>query len=259
MKIKSIKKLTNGKYKILFDDGSSLTTYDDLIINNNVLYKKDISEELYIKLISENYYYEAYNKTLNYVLRRLRSKKEIIEYLSKYDLTETDRDKIIHKLEDNNLINDNMYAKAYISDAINLSNDGPDKIKKHLIDLDISEDIIDEEFSKIDNDIIVDKAYKIINKKFKSNNKYSAYQFNQKVLIDLVNMGYSRDLINNLLSNFEFCDDDLLANEYNKIKNKLSKKYSGYELFNKIKQKLYAKGFDINKINSFMENKRDEF
>lgn len=258
MKIKNIKKLSSGKYKIVFDDESSITTYDDLIINNNILYKKEISDELYSKLINENYFYEAYNKTLNYVLKRLRSRKEIEEYLDKFELTNIDKTKIIDKLESNNLVNDYNYVKAYISDAINLTNDGPDKIKKYLLDLDISEDIIEEELSKIDNDIIVDKAYKIIAKKFKSNNKYSEYQFNQKILIDLTNMGYSRDLINNLLENFEFNDDDLLSKEYEKIKEKLSRKYSGYELYNKIKQKLYSKGFDINKINSFMQNKRDE-
>lgn len=259
MKIEKIKKMSSGKYKILFDDGSSIITYDDLIIKNNILYKKNITDELYTKLISENYYYEAYNKTLNYVLKRLRCRKEIDDYLNKFELTNIDKNKIIKKLEENNLLNDNNYVKAYISDAINLTNDGPDKIRKNLLDANISEEIIDEELSKIDNDMIVNKAYKIISKKYKSNNKYSEYQFNQKVLIELINLGYSRDLVNNLLANFEFNDDDLLFKEYEKIKSKLSKKYSGYDLYNKVKQKLYAKGFDINKINNFVENKRDEF
>lgn len=258
MKIKIIKKMSSGKYKILFDDNSSIITYDDLIIKNNILYKKEITTDLYEKLINQNYYYEVYNKTLNYVIKRLRSRKEVENYLDKFEITSEEKEKIIAKLRENNLLNDYNYVKAYISDSINLSNDGPDKIKKYLMNLDINEEIIEEELSKIDNDIIVDKAYKIIEKKFKSNNKYSEYQFNQKVLNELINMGYSRDLINSLLENFRFNDDELLSKEYNKLKDKLSKKYSGYELYNKIKQKLYAKGFDINKINSFVEMKRDE-
>ena len=36
--------------------------------------------------------------------------------------------------------------------------------------------------------------------------------------------------------------------EYTKLYNKYSKKYSGYELENIIRQKLYQKGFDINEI-----------
>ena len=39
MKIKTIKK--NGKkYKIELEDGNTITTYDDLILKYNILYKK---------------------------------------------------------------------------------------------------------------------------------------------------------------------------------------------------------------------------
>lgn len=255
MKINSIKKTKSGKYKVNID-GVDITTYDDVLIDNKILYKKELDNDDLLKIEKDNVYYDAYNKTLNYIVRRLRSKKETIDYLNKFELSQDDKDKIIKRLVDNGFINDINYTKAYISDSIYLSNDGPYKIREYLIQQDIDEETIDEELSKIDKDIIVDKAYKIISKKFNSNRKYSTYQLNQKITVDMVNLGYSRDMINELLVNFSFDDDDLLESEYNKIYNKLSKKYQDNELFYKIKQKLYAKGFDINKINRFIDKKK---
>ena len=37
MKISKIKKLSNGKYKIKFDDMSEITTWDEVILKENLL------------------------------------------------------------------------------------------------------------------------------------------------------------------------------------------------------------------------------
>ena len=45
MKIEKIKKLSNNKYKLVFVDNDSLTLYEDVILDNNILFKKDIDDE----------------------------------------------------------------------------------------------------------------------------------------------------------------------------------------------------------------------
>ena len=42
MTIEKIKKLSNGKYKIVFDNSESITTYEDIILEENILYKKEL-------------------------------------------------------------------------------------------------------------------------------------------------------------------------------------------------------------------------
>ena len=49
----------NNKYKIIFESKEPLTVYEEVIINNHLLYKKEINEELYQHLLDENYYYSA--------------------------------------------------------------------------------------------------------------------------------------------------------------------------------------------------------
>ena len=46
MKIEKIQKLKNNKYKIKLDSGDIINTYDDVILNNSLLFNKEIDLEL---------------------------------------------------------------------------------------------------------------------------------------------------------------------------------------------------------------------
>lgn len=257
LKVELIGKIQSGKYKVKIDD-KIINTYDDVLINNKLIYKKEIDNDMLDKINSDNLYYDAYNKTVSYILKHQRATSEIYEYLKKFEISDIDKEKIMEKLKNNGLLNDRQYVKSYIADAINLSKDGPNKIKKYLMDKNINEMIIDEELFKIDQDVLIDKILKLMKKKFNNNNKYSEYQLKQKITLELINLGYDKDLIDSLIDNFNFDENALLEKEYDKLYSKLSKRYKDYELTNKIKQKLYSKGFDINLISELLQ-KKDSF
>ena len=257
MKIDKIQKTRSGKYNIYVGD-RKITTYDDVLINTGILYKKEIDIDELDKIEKQNNYYSAYNKTISYIMKHQRSKKEIENYITKFELTKEENNNILKKLQEIGLINDLNYVKAFISDSINLSNKGPYKIKQELIDNGIDENIIDEELSNIDESIIYDKLIKLIEKKIRTNHNHSEYQLKQKIIIDIVNLGYDREITMNLLDNFKIDDTNLLSKEYDKLYSKLSKKYTGIELNKKIKQKLYSKGYDINSINELINKKGDD-
>lgn len=258
MRVQEIQKTKSGKYRIKLDD-QVLVTYDDVILKNSLLYKKEIDVSIYEQMMRDHLYYDAYNKTLSYILKKNRCVKEIEIYLDNFSLNDDDKDKLITHLKEIGLLNEQNYVKAYISDSMYLKNDGPLKIKSHLLELNISDELIDNELDKIDEELIKDKATKIINKKLKSNHKYSEYQLRNKITLEMINLGYAKDLINTILERYNYDDDYFLEKEYQRLYLKLSKKYNGYELSNKIKQKLYSKGFDINKINEIISKKEDEF
>ena len=77
MKIEKIIKTNNGKYKVELDNKEKIVTYDDVIINNNLLYKKEINSEILNKINNDTSYYNIYNKVIKYINIRLRSEKEI--------------------------------------------------------------------------------------------------------------------------------------------------------------------------------------
>ena len=247
MKIEKLKRLPSGKYKIIFDNDEKMITYDDVILKNNLLFNIEVDNEKLRDINLDTEYYNIYNKVLNYIVKRKRSIKEIKEYLKKFDLSEEDNKFIINVFIDNGLLNDKSFAKSYISDKIYLSNIGPNKIKEELLSHDIDISIIEEEINNVSKDVIKEKLKKIINKKINSNQNKSNYMLKQKLLYELSNNGYDKDMILEIFDSFSSNDEDIAKKEYDKLYNKLSKKYSGSELEIKIKQKMYQKGFNYKK------------
>lgn len=250
MKINKIKKLNSGKYKLEFDNNEKLVTYDDVILKNDLLFNKQVDSKKLNEIITDNDYYNIYNKCIKYISVKMRSQKEIEEYIKK-NKCEDYKDKIIKELKDRGFINDKIFVKAYVSDRINLSSVGPEKIKSELLSHNININDINEEVNKIEKDVIYDKLSKLISKKVKNNTKYSTYHLRQKVINDMFNLGYSKEDILYILDNIDIDDNTAIKKEFDKQYRSLSKKYTGNELQYRIKQKLYQKGFsssDIEKI-----------
>lgn len=251
MKIEKIKKVGN-KYKIEFDNHEKLTTYDDVILENGLLYHPDIDADILNKITIDHNFYDVYYKVIQYIAKRLRSEKEVIAYLEKYSASEKDKKEIISKLKEMGLINDENFVKAYVFDKIHLSTSGPYKIKKELLEHNIGEEIIDRELSKINKEDLDQKMEKLITKKIK-NSKYTGYYLKQKVVNEMSNLGYDKVDVITIFDNIDKDDSALLQKEFNKNYKKLSNKYSGKELANKIKQKLYQKGFALSDIQNTIE------
>lgn len=248
MKIIKIEKLKNNKYKLKFEN-DSLITYDDIILKYNLLFKKNIDMNIYNNIIDENKYYDIYSDCEKYSLKKRRSEKEIYNYLLKKEINSDTINDIIKKLKKINLINDKEYTNAFINDKVLLSDVGINKIKEELIKNNIDENIINEELSKIDKSIFNDKLKKIILKKIKSNRKYSALNFKNKILNELILKGYDKEDIINELSLYKFDDNLFLKKEYSKLKTK-------YEQ-SKIIQKLLSKGFRYDDVLSIIKEEEE--
>ena len=148
--------MSDDKYKIYLDN-DILIIYEDTIIKNNLLYKKEIDDNLYNKLLEDNKFYDIYNKTVKFILKHRRSEKEVYEYLLKKDLTDDNIKSIISKLKDINLINDLEYCKAYINDKVYLGSNGINKIRIDLLNQNIPINVIEEQLSNIDISILNSK------------------------------------------------------------------------------------------------------
>ena len=79
MEVKVIGKTDSGKYKVKLGD-RIFTTYDDVLIKNGVIYKKEIDENILNQITKDHEYYDAYNKTISYILKHQRCTFEINKY-----------------------------------------------------------------------------------------------------------------------------------------------------------------------------------
>ena len=101
--------------------------------------------------------------------------------------------------------------KAYINDKYNLSNVGPLKVKKELVELGYNEiDIIDYLNSLDWNS----RIGCIVDKKIKLNHKLSNNALKTKIMNDLVKLGYSKESVLDYLNFVSFKgDNDILIKE----------------------------------------------
>lgn len=251
LKIEKIKK-SGKKYKIAFDNNQEITTYDEVILENGLLYHNEVDSDLLNKINKDNDYYDVYYKVIRFIANKLRSRKEIIEFLSKYALKDSDMQNILTKLVELGLLNDTNFAHAYTSDKFYLSSYGPYKIRKELVEHDIDSSIIEGALSTLKDEDIKIKAEKLIKKKV-SHSKYSGNYLKQKIINEMYNLGYDKELVLAIYNNIDKDDTALLEKEYQKLYKKLSLKYQDKELYSKIKQKLYQKGFKLEDINKIID------
>lgn len=253
MKIIKISKKKNNQYLLMLSDNTSLSFYDDVMLKYNLLKPREIEDKELKEIINYNQEIEAYVVALKYITAKLRTKKEIQNKLKKY--SDEIINKVISRLEANGYLNDTLYINSYISDQVNLTLNGPKKIVNNLTKLGFPKEKISNILGSYDNYLWEEKVDKIINKKITANHNLSALKLKQKIKKDLINLGYSMELIMDRLDNTNFSQDlDILQKEFNKELKKLSNKFVGKELQYKIKNNLYKKGFKIEDIDTMFDN-----
>jgi regulatory protein len=239
MEIRKFKKVGKNKYKILFDT-EELTLYEDIILKYELLIKKEITLDDLDKIIKDNNDYDAYNMALNYIEVKMRNRKELYLYLSKKGFEKSLINETISKIEKLGLLDNKAYIKAYINDKVNLTLDGPYKIKKSLIDLDFNENDIDNYLNTFDDKVWKSKIEKLINKKKSIMKNKSYYMFIQKIKNDLYNMGYDSYMIDDKLKDIKY-ESNALENDYKKACKK-------YDDETKIINYLLRKGYSYEEI-----------
>lgn len=242
MKITKFKKVGKNKYKVFFNN-TDLILYEDIILKYDLLIKSDIDEEFIDKVIEENRNYEVYDIALSYIEVKMRNKKELYKYLMNKGYDESIVNKTLDKIESLGLLDKKAYIRAFINDKVNLSNDGPYKIKNALLELDFAESAIDEYLFTIDREVWSSKLDKLINKKKSIMKSKSYYMFINKMKNDLYNLGYDKDMIEEKLSKIEY-----ESNAIDKDFEKTYRKFDGDK--KKITSSLLRKGYSYEDINS---------
>lgn len=244
MKIIKFTKKKDGMYSLLLEDNDLILVHEDLILKYGLLLHKEIDDETRFQIEQENLNYTAKSVALKYITTRFRSEKEIREHLNKKGVNKDIVDVVINDLKREGYVNDESFAEMFIHDKINLSMDGPFKVRKELQNLGIKESIINEKIELFTKNIEKEKINKIIDKQLKTNHNKSNYMLKNKILNYLNNNGYDSALSISVFESKNLASDkDIARKEYEKLYKKLSTKYSGSELEFKIKQKMYQKGF----------------
>lgn len=243
MKILKYKKNRQGKYIVYLDDGRELILYEEVILKYDLLLTREVLDSQIEEINNVNFQYDVYYVALKSIENRFKSTYDLITFLKNKEYPDDLIEMAIDKLTKQGYLNDRSFAKSYINSQMNTTSHGPNRIIGDLINKKIDQDIIDEEILVFTEDIQIEKIRKIIDKGVRSNRTRGGVILKNKIVNDLKNYGYDYSLISRVISEFDFsCDLDLAKKEYDKLYKKYSSKYSGYELKQKIREKLFQKG-----------------
>ncbi len=257
MEIKNYKKLKGNLYEVILDDGKAYKLYDDIILKYELLLDKKIEPKKLDRILEANAEIDAYFKALKYIGLRMRSELEIRRYLNKHEIPKKAINSAIYKLKNDGYLNQSKYTQAYINDALNLSLNGPRKIKDDLQKLGIGEDYIDEYLSTIPSQTWRDRIEKILAKKSRTNKAGLAF-FKNKSYGELSILGYDGEDIKTVLDDWKLDTSEVFEQVANKTYEKLTMKYDGTELELRFKSKMFAKGFESEKISDYLRKRREE-
>ncbi|HEY8445386.1 MAG TPA: RecX family transcriptional regulator [Bacilli bacterium] len=256
MKEIKILSITKDKNKYLLKtDEDEYHLDEDTIVKFYLFKDKVITEEELQEIL--NYYHQNnyFNQAIRYLSYEMRSIYEVKKYLIDKGLNDVDIEVILNRLESLGYLDDEKYAENYYDYC--LRNDkGPLYIKAKLEEKKVPIHIIDKIILKYNEDIEHQTIEKLITKEARKIKTYPLIKQRQRLLTKLVQNGFNKDLIYEVINNFQLLDesDERLNLEYQKLLSKYQKKdLSPNEVRSKIINALLSKGYEYQKILGIIE------
>ncbi|MCI6265245.1 MAG: RecX family transcriptional regulator [Erysipelotrichaceae bacterium] len=200
MKIERFEKIGKDKYRLYLDNGEVIDTYDEVILKNDLLFKKEISPSFYQRILLESKLGEQYHAALKYISVRIRSTKEIKDYLKRKNVAEEDIEQIVQKLTLNHALDDDYFCECFIKDKLRFTTMGEYRIVNELKKHEIDNQIIEKYMELMNESVMREKIKKIIEKQMKSNRKLDCQKLRNKLYHQLLGLGYSSSLIVEVLN-----------------------------------------------------------
>ncbi|MCM3569439.1 recombination regulator RecX [Neobacillus mesonae] len=247
------------RYNIFMDYGKgeqfAFSVDSDILIKFQLKKGMELDEFSIVEIGYQDDIRKAYNLAVQFLARRIRSEKEIRDYLNKKEVEHPVIHEVIHKLKGQKYINDAEFAKAFVRTMANTTDKGSDVIRMELKEKGIAEEIQNQALAEYPKEQQIEKAIKIGEKFFKKPSKDSIKIQRQKLEQQLLRKGYSFEMIQIAIQETinEEEEDELEAIRYQGEKaHRKFAKYTGFEFEQKMKQALYRKGFSINLIEKFL-------
>lgn len=197
--ITSIKAQKSKKRVNVFLDGEFSFGLDlENFMKLQLKVNQELTQEEINEIIKKAEFQKCLDKTLRFAMTRPRSLKEIKDYFRRKEVPESIKIEILNKLKKLELLNDQKFAKWWVTQRLEFRSKSKKDITFELrqkgIDNNIIKDILDN--SEIDEVKIVKS---LIAKKSYKWQKYNEKERKQKISQYLVGKGFDWNVVNDVL------------------------------------------------------------
>lgn len=148
-------------------------------------------------------YLQVIEKAERYCAVQERCKQDIISKCFDWQLEKSLHEQVLVHLEQQDYINEERFANAYVRSKFNFKNRGRNKLLFELRMRKIDEEIIQMALSQIEKDNYQEKILKLIQVKLRSLKKYDFKNKKLKLIQYLMQKGYEYDIIKQVLDQKE--------------------------------------------------------
>jgi len=117
-----------------------------------------LDEEKILELQSEDEAEMAYQKAIHFLSYRPRSRREIMDNLSKHDYSMEASGKVVERLEQQGLVDDDAFAKTWVENRSEFRPRGRRALRMELRQKGIEPDLIDSVLEDLDEDCLAYRA-----------------------------------------------------------------------------------------------------
>ena len=201
-KIEAQKKKDN-RVNIFINGEFAFGCSSELVYYHSLAKGKEVDLNELNTIVKEDNYITGKTRALKYLETSLRSSYQVKVYLEKYEYEEDIIDRVIDFLKEYGFINDDYYAKAFVTE--NIKKQGKNNIKYKLLQKGISEDIIVKNLERISNKDEEEIAFKLAEKKANilCKSETDIKKIKMKLNTFLLSKGYSYDIIKSVIDKIQ--------------------------------------------------------
>ncbi|WP_077318001.1 recombination regulator RecX [Virgibacillus proomii] len=252
------------RYNIYLTDDKS-SEYYGFSVDQSVLVEfqlrkgMELSSSMIATIEQKDSVYKSYTLAIRYLSYRMRTKKEIHNYLLKKEVDPNHIAIIIDKLIKENLIDDFQFAEMFVRTRINTSTKGPTIIKRELMEKGVPEHLIDRALQPYSFELQYEKVRKLAKKKLQQKKKDSFQKQLQSLQVFLQQKGFSSDVIQTVIDEYkdtknDYAEWEAIVYHGKKLIKRHTSKQTGFELKQKVKEGLFRKGFSFDLICQFVDD-----
>lgn len=194
--MKVIKILYEKNIKIQLEDGSSIDTDYDSILEHKIVEGMDIDNSLVSQLNDEINKKQCLNYAISYLAKYSKSRKHLINKLYEKEFKKTSIDYTIAKLEGYGYIDDYKFANNIVNS--NIKRLGKHRLKSLLYEKGIPNDIIQDVLNEIDREDMFATCVSLV-KKWLGSHDFESNKDRDKLFRFMTYRGFDYDMIKNAL------------------------------------------------------------
>lgn len=259
----TVQKKAKQRYNIFVNENGadrySFSVDEDILIKYDMRKGMELNEEEMKEIVDADEAKKTQHLAIHYLSFRMRSEKEMIDYLEKKERQPEHIQRAISFLKQERLIDDFVFSGAFIRTKTKQSHVGPSKLKQQLKQKGISDHIINECLIPYDVEWQTGEVQSWLEKleRRKVESKESNQQQRNKQMNQLRSKGFDYEAIASAFNDKVESDTDqelkALQFQAEKLMRTYSRKYSGYELKQRLTQALARKGFSFGDISNVVD------